>query len=109
MVLSPPGMMSASHFSSSAGVRTSANVHCEVVEASEGRRESVAWWRRARCSKKAPWSASTPTVMGVVDIEAYSRNFWIFVIYMANFLAARLVRHRTYMCTWCVRRGSQPR
>ena len=74
VVLSPPGMMSASHFCSSAGVRTSVNVHCVGIEGLEGGSEGAALWRRVRCSKKAPWSASTPTVMGVIDMEAFIKE-----------------------------------
>ena len=62
VVLSPPGMIRASHLESSADVRTSIKDHVEgeieTVEAADV--SSV------RCSRKAPWSARTPTVISPI-------------------------------------------
>lgn len=60
VVLSPPGIIKPSHFSNSAGVRTSMNVHWIVGEAfAELSRRS---WI---CSLKAPWRARTPIVISI--------------------------------------------
>ena len=66
MVLSPPGMIRASHFARSEALRTSVMV--QWVGRDEMR--AAAAWRSFVCSWKAPWRARTPTVMGVgVGIE----------------------------------------
>lgn len=70
VVLSPPGMMRASHFARSAGVRTSVKV--QWIAGVVGESREAAEWRRRICSWKAPWRARTPTVMGVIG----EKGFW---------------------------------
>lgn len=77
VVLSPPGMMRASHCDSSAEVRTSLKVHCIVGVGLS----CIAALRSLVCSWKAPWRARTPTVIEVVIGEGLwvcisVLNFW---------------------------------
>lgn len=61
-VLSPPGMMRASQRASSASFRTSRK-HQLLTDWCLDSRDFAACLSSWRCSLKAPWSASTPTVI----------------------------------------------
>lgn len=66
VVLSPPGMMRASHVSNAADVRTSTN---SKPAPPTDWRFSAAWRRRTRCSRKPPCRQSTPTVRGMSSVR----------------------------------------
>ncbi len=77
VVLSPPGMIRASHLARSDGVRTSGKIQSMGGGGCEGdfggERREAAERRRRMCSWKAPWRARTPTVMGVIGEKGF---FW---------------------------------
>jgi len=88
VVLSPPGMIRASHLARSDGVRTSGKVQsmggggCEGGFA--GERREAAERRRRMCSWKAPWRARTPTVMGVIGEKGFFGGSGIYKMFKSG-------------------------
>lgn len=65
VVLSPPGMIKASHRASSSAVRTSM-ASKEVSDLVCEKTVLAALRSRLRCSMKPPWRAKTPTVTAII-------------------------------------------
>lgn len=68
VVLSPPGMIRASHFASSTAVRTWIKLNSTLKSLLEDSNWGAARLRRERCSATPPWRAKTPTVIFVVAV-----------------------------------------
>ena len=104
VVLSPPGIMRASHCESWAVVRTWIKLNCGACVEKFVDSWAAAFWRREMCSITPPWRASTPTVicLGVtastvivsVSIDVVCGWQWCFLLSQWREESCRLFTYR---------------